>query len=126
MTPGPLLKGLSGSAAAELAGVATSGSARLEQVLLGLPAPPGCPLAAGHLSPLLHLGYHRQHRSEPLVLDDRRLGHAPDLVEGPVGQVEPVVPDRQPPVRVVDRSAGSAAGGVCARTTRSYLRSQKP
>ena len=40
--------------------------------------------------------------AEPLVLDDRRLIDLLNLVEDAIGQVEPVVTDRQAPVRIVD------------------------
>src|SRR5271170_8381243 len=40
--------------------------------------------------------------AEPLVLDNRPLVDLLDLVEGPVGQFDPAVSDRQAPVGMVD------------------------
>src|SRR3954452_19247453 len=49
----------------------------------------------------LQLARERQHRAEPLILDDRAGRHRLDLVEHPERQRDTVVPDSEAPVRVI-------------------------
>jgi hypothetical protein len=66
-------------------------------------APPARRLGgAGHVELLLLFGNVSQDRTQALVLDDRGLVHLRPLVEGALGQVDAVVPDRQPPVGVIN------------------------
>src|SRR5581483_10268399 len=70
--------------------------ARLEQART-LAAPAWGLLAAADVEQLLLLGDVRQNRSQPLVLDDRRLVDLSHLVECPVGQRTAPVLDHKPP-----------------------------
>jgi hypothetical protein len=69
----------------------------LEHMVL-LATSPRCLGRTGHVEFLLLLGNVVQDRTQALVLDDRGLVHLRPFVEGAVGQVDAVVPDRQPPV----------------------------
>lgn len=56
---------------------------------------------AGHVELLLLLGNVGQNRTEPLVLNDRRLVDLRPFVEGAVGQIDAIVPDRKPSIRSI-------------------------
>ena len=51
--------------------------------------------------------------AQVLVLDDGCLRDLAQLVEGGVGQVEPLVADRQPAVRIIDDGDALAAKTAC-------------
>ena len=71
----------------------------LEHVVL-LATPARCLGRSGHVEFLLLLGNVGQDRTETLVLDNRSLVDLLPLVEGAVGQIDAVVPNRQSPIRV--------------------------
>src|SRR5258706_15853869 len=57
---------------------------------------------AGHVELLLLLGNVGQDRTQALVLDNRSLVHLRTLVEGAVGQIDAVMPDRQSSVGIIN------------------------
>src|SRR6266404_1005219 len=57
---------------------------------------------AGHVELLLLLGDVGQDRAQALVLDNRGLVDLRPFVEGAIREIDPIVPDRQSPVGVVN------------------------
>jgi hypothetical protein len=55
-----------------------------------------------HVQLLLLLRDVGKHRTKALVLDDGSLVDLRPLVEGPVGQVHPIVPDRKAAIGIID------------------------
>ena len=57
---------------------------------------------AGHVEFLLLLGDVGQDRTQALVLDDRGLVDLRPFVEGAIREIDPFVPEREPPVGVIN------------------------
>src|SRR6516164_7294638 len=74
-----------------------------------LPLAARCFLAASLGTFELALADLREDGAEVLVLDDGGLRNLPQLVEGGVGQIEAMVADRQPAVRIIDDGDALAA-----------------
>ena len=84
------------------------------------------PRPAATLGPAaqLFVADHRQHRSQVLVVGDGALVDLANLVKGAVGEVDPVVADHKPSIRVVENGdvfADCCLGQLARLQNEDYL-----